>query len=86
MCNRPGDPGLHITRSIGDTIAKQVGVIAEPEVQSYELSSNDQLIVILSEGVHTSMSSQEVLDIVVKCRNPHQAAVKVVNKTCAPSP
>jgi serine/threonine protein phosphatase PrpC len=74
-------PGLHISRSIGDTIAKQVGVTASPEVQSYELSSEDRVIIILSEGVHARMSNQEALDIVARYRDPHQAAAQIVKKT-----
>ena len=50
-------PGLAMTRSFGDKIGCQAGVIAEPEIFEMELSSEDKFMVIASDGVFEYMSN-----------------------------
>ena len=57
-------PGLAMTRSFGDKIGCQAGVIAEPEIFEMELSSEDKFMVIASDGVFDYMSNQEACKIV----------------------
>lgn len=44
-------PGLAMSRSFGDIVASQAGVICEPEILSFELTEEDKFIVLASDGV-----------------------------------
>ena len=58
-------PGTAFTRSIGDSLAEQLGVTAEPEVVTAELSADrTPLLVIASDGVFEFMSNQAVIQLV----------------------
>jgi len=56
--------GLAMSRSIGDHVVNDVGVIAEPVVTKYELKEEDSFLVIATDGVWEFLSSQEVVDMV----------------------
>lgn len=53
-------PGLAMSRSIGDSVAAQVGVISEPEMLQVELTSEHKFLVLASDGVWEFISSQAV--------------------------
>lgn len=53
-------PGLHITRSLGDTKSTKLGVISEPEVQHFKLNSNDKFIVLGTENVWSIIHSTQM--------------------------
>ena len=53
-------PGLAMSRSIGDRIAIDLGVIPDPEVEDIVLTPLDKFIVIASDGVWEFMSNEEV--------------------------
>jgi len=53
-------PGLHITRSLGDTKSTKLGVISEPEVQHFKLSRNDKFIVLGTENVWSIIHSTQM--------------------------
>jgi serine/threonine protein phosphatase PrpC len=57
-------PGLAMSRSFGDLVGSEVGVIASPEIKRYDLSADDKFIVIASDGLWEFMSNQEVVEIV----------------------
>lgn len=57
-------PGTAFTRSIGDNAAERIGVFAEPEVVTKQLSAQHPFIVIASDGVFEFLSSQSVVDMV----------------------
>lgn len=62
-------PGLAMSRSIGDKIAGELGVIATPVYNSFPFySSVDLFIVVASDGVWDAMSNQEVANFVEKHR------------------
>lgn len=44
-------PGLAMSRSFGDSMACRAGVHAVPEVKTFELSTDDKIIVLASDGV-----------------------------------
>ena len=44
-------PGLAMSRSFGDSMACRVGVHAVPEIKMFELSPEDQIVVLASDGV-----------------------------------
>lgn len=56
--------GLAMSRSIGDYAVKAVGVIAEPDVQEFDIDPQDQFMILASDGVWEFITSQEAVDIV----------------------
>ncbi|PNW77593.1 hypothetical protein CHLRE_10g443550v5 [Chlamydomonas reinhardtii] len=71
-------PGTAFTRSIGDNAAERIGVFAEPEVVTKQLSAQHPFIVIASDGVFEFLSSQSVVDMVTKFEDPQEACLSVV--------
>jgi len=62
-------PGLAMSRSLGDSMAARLGVIALPgkgylELISVYLSPEDAFVVVASDGVWEFLSNEEVVDIV----------------------
>lgn len=57
-------PGTAFTRSVGDSIAESIGVIATPEIFVMELTQDHPFFVIASDGVFEFLSSQAVIDMV----------------------
>ncbi|CAG9315135.1 unnamed protein product [Blepharisma stoltei] len=56
-------PGLAMTRSLGDTIAHQVGVSSEPEIIERNIMHQDRIIVIGSDGLYEHMKNEEIIEI-----------------------
>lgn len=57
-------PGTAFTRSIGDSIAEKIGVVAVPEVSVLQLQPNHKFFIIASDGVFEFLSSQIVAEMV----------------------
>lgn len=58
-------PGTAFTRSIGDSIAERIGVIAEPEVDFLEINPHvDSFLILATDGVWEFLSSQHAVNIV----------------------
>lgn len=53
------EPGLAVARTLGDVMGHTCGVSSEPEVIEKEIESEDQFIIIASDGVWDAMSSIE---------------------------
>jgi len=51
---------------MGDGLAHEWGVIADPEIQIIDLTAEDQFIVIASDGVWEFLSNEAVAKIVEK--------------------
>ncbi|KAG8459087.1 hypothetical protein KFE25_002494 [Diacronema lutheri] len=64
-------PGIAMSRSFGDDLAATVGIVAEPEVQFFELSDDLAFVLIASDGVWEFMSDQEVVDSIWLKRQMH---------------
>eukprot|EP01038_Epipyxis_sp_PR26KG_P010672 gene10672-14332_t len=71
-------PGCAFTRSIGDAVAEKCGVTAEPEILEWDISMDDKFAVIASDGVFEFITSQNVIDMIAKFKNPLEAAKHVV--------
>ena len=71
-------PGTAFTRSLGDKVAENLGVTAEPEILVREISSNDRYIAIASDGVFEFMTNQMVADIIAEKDDPLDACMAVV--------
>lgn len=59
-------PGLAMSRSIGDFVAGEVGVIAEPEIQHLELTSDYKFLILASDGIWEFLSNQAVVEMVAQ--------------------
>lgn len=53
-------PGLAMSRSIGDFVAGEIGVIAEPEIMKAEMNQEDKFLVLASDGVWEFITNQSV--------------------------
>ncbi|XP_073220513.1 protein phosphatase 2C and cyclic nucleotide-binding/kinase domain-containing protein isoform X2 [Cicer arietinum] len=71
-------PGTAFTRSIGDSIAETIGVVANPEIVVFELTHNNPFFVIASDGVFEFLSSQTVVEMVAKFKDPRDACAAIV--------
>lgn len=56
--------GLAMSRSIGDHAVKPVGVISEPVVTTYEITDDDEFMIIATDGVWEFIDSCEAVRIV----------------------
>nr|CAB3446431.1 unnamed protein product [Digitaria exilis] len=56
-------PGTAFTRSLGDSVAESIGVIADPEIFVLDLNSKNPFFVLASDGVFEFLSSQTVVDM-----------------------
>jgi serine/threonine protein phosphatase PrpC len=63
-------PGLAMSRSLGDTIAKEAGVVSEPDLFEVTLTKQHKFLILATDGLWEFMSSQEVVDIVSKYADP----------------
>ncbi|CAD8210342.1 unnamed protein product [Paramecium pentaurelia] len=57
-------PGLAMSRSFGDYVASQVGVICEPEIIKHSLLPCDKFIVVASDGIWEFLSNEQVVEII----------------------
>ncbi|KAK7314428.1 hypothetical protein VNO77_32951 [Canavalia gladiata] len=71
-------PGTAFTRSIGDSIAETIGVVATPEIVVFELTQDHPFFVLASDGVFEFLSSQTVVEMVAKFKDPRDACAAIV--------
>jgi len=71
-------PGTAFTRSIGDAMAEELGVFSEPELLTREITPDDKIIVLASDGVFEFLTNQSVIDICAKFADPLEACRAVV--------
>jgi cGMP-dependent protein kinase len=65
---------------LGDSIANRIGVCAEPEIFSKEISDQDEVLILASDGVFEFVPNQMVLDLCMKHKNnPIHACESVVD-------
>jgi serine/threonine protein phosphatase PrpC len=62
-------PGLAMSRSLCDTIAKEAGVVSKPDLFETDITAEHKFLIMASDGLWEFMSSQEVVDIVAKYAN-----------------
>jgi serine/threonine protein phosphatase PrpC len=56
-------PGLAMSRSIGDLDAKKIGVIPNPQIVEYTLSSESKYMMVASDGIWEFISNEEAMRI-----------------------
>lgn len=72
--------GLANTRAFGDIASKRIGVSAEPQVTTTEISPGEySFMVSMSDGVCGHLSDQEIVDVVKEAKTPAQAAQDLVS-------
>ncbi|XP_006600326.1 probable protein phosphatase 2C 35 isoform X2 [Glycine max] len=74
-------PGTAFTRSIGDSLAETVGVIAIPEVKAVQLTPNHLFFVVASDGIFEFLTSQTVVDMAASYMDPHDACAAIAEKS-----
>lgn len=62
-------PGLAMSRSIGDAVSHQIGVISVPEIVKFDLTNQQGLLVWVSDGVTEFLTSEQVCELVWKEKN-----------------
>ena len=55
-----------MSRSLGDLVAKKIGVIDEPEIKEYEIDEDCLGIVLASDGIWDNLSNERVMEIFMK--------------------
>ena len=73
-------PGTAFSRSLGDIVAKDLGVTAEPEMVSVQISRNNRMLILASDGVFEFLTNQQVVDICSGFYDPLEACRKVVSE------
>ena len=73
-------PGTAFTRSFGDKIAEELGVIADPEIKVREIGPDDLYIVLATDGVFEFMTNQALANLVDHHADPLTACKHVVEQ------
>jgi len=71
-------PGTAFTRSLGDSIAEELGVIASPELLTQELTSKDKILVLATDGIFEFLTNQKILDVCADFPDPLDACKKIL--------
>jgi len=67
-------PGLNMSRCLGDLLGHtDAGCSCEPEVSERDVSPNDHVLMLCSDGVWEFMTPQEGADIIAPYKDPSQA-------------
>lgn len=74
-------PGTAFTRSVGDSTAEKIGVVADPEVSMVHLTPNHQFFVVASDGVFEFLSSQAVVNMVASYTDPRDACAAIAGES-----
>ncbi|KAK9266448.1 hypothetical protein L1049_012464 [Liquidambar formosana] len=74
-------PGTAFTRSIGDSTAEKIGVVAVPEVILVQLTPDHPFFVVASDGVFEFLSSQAVVDMVASYQDPRDACAAIAGES-----
>jgi serine/threonine protein phosphatase PrpC len=73
-------PGTAFTRSIGDAVAKELGVCADPECANFPIPTTDAAFVLGSDGVFDFIPDEEIGDVVMKFKDPAEACRELIGK------
>ncbi|KAJ9537280.1 hypothetical protein OSB04_030013, partial [Centaurea solstitialis] len=74
-------PGTAFTRSIGDRLAENIGVVAVPEVKEVQLTADNPLFVLASDGVFEFLSSQAVVNMANIYADPGDACAAITRES-----
>lgn len=68
-------PGTAFTRSIGDSVAEELGVFAEPEFDVHAVDDNDMLLIVASDGVWEFLTNETVKSLALSASSCQDAAI-----------
>ena len=77
-------PGIAMSRSIGDKIAHDIGVISEPEILSFIIDDKCQFLVIGSDGIWQYIKNEDVYEIIkpfIEEKDTEKAAKEIIRKS-----
>ncbi|TYI61602.1 hypothetical protein E1A91_D10G184200v1 [Gossypium mustelinum] len=74
-------PGTAFTRSLGDSTAKKIGVIADPEISVVKLTPNNLFFVVASDGVFEFLPSRTVVNMVAAYTDPRDACAAIAGES-----
>jgi len=57
-------PGLAISRSFGDKLGQEIGVISVPELCELTLMEQEKFLILASDGLWAQVSNKEAIDMV----------------------
>lgn len=73
-------PGTAFTRSLGDSLAETIGVIATPEVSVVPLTPNHLFFIVASDGIFEFLSSQTVVNMAASYTDPGEACAAIAGE------
>lgn len=82
LCDSVDNPGITLTRAIGDKAFKDFGVIDVPEIFKFQVKSNDFVFVLATDGLWDFVSESFVADVVKRNWN-NGCCEKVVEELLA---
>mmetsp|Transcript_29397 Transcript_29397/g.56444 ORF Transcript_29397/g.56444 Transcript_29397/m.56444 type:complete len:390 (-) Transcript_29397:387-1556(-) len=71
-------PGCSYTRSLGDAVAKQTGILSTPEVFSHRLNPMDKFVVLCTDGITEFLSNDDIVGFCMKNPDPLDACEELV--------
>ncbi|XP_030507831.2 probable protein phosphatase 2C 35 isoform X1 [Cannabis sativa] len=74
-------PGTAFTRSVGDSTAERIGVVADPEVSKVQLTPNHLFFIVASDGVFEFLSSQAVVNMAARYTDPRDACAAIAGES-----
>jgi len=74
-------PGTAFSRSLGDTVGEDIGVNAEPEIITKEITARDEILVVASDGIFEFLTNQQVIDICAESNNPMHACSRLLEES-----
>mmetsp|Transcript_17918 Transcript_17918/g.58305 ORF Transcript_17918/g.58305 Transcript_17918/m.58305 type:complete len:380 (-) Transcript_17918:1403-2542(-) len=73
-------PGTAFTRSIGDSLAETLGVIATPEIREHEITADDHVLIIASDGVFEFITNTDCVRIALLYSDPLDSCKALVGE------
>ncbi|KAM1949585.1 hypothetical protein ACFX15_009624 [Malus domestica] len=73
-------PGLAMARAFGDFCVKDYGLTSSPEVFYRKISSDDEFVVLATDGIWDALTNSDVVKIVASARKRSMAAELLVKR------
>jgi len=73
-------PGCALTRSLGDTVAHSLGVIALPEIFQHKLIPDDKVFIVASDGITEYIDEKTCVDIACRYSDASASAKALVKE------
>ena len=74
-------PGTAFTRSIGDSLAESLGVIAEPEIDGHKLGPKDRVLIAASDGIFEFITTRSCIETALLYSDPLEACKALVGES-----